>query len=231
MTAFGLIGFSYWWVIIPGLLLGLYAQIKLKSTYSRYIKEPVSTGLTGSEAARAILDNAGLGNMPVNLTAGHLTDHYDPIKKALFLSEENYHGRSLAAVGVAAHEAGHALQHKAAYAPLNLRMMLVPVTNFASMAYLPILIGGMLLQAFHIVAPIVIVIFTVIALFQIVTLPVEFDASKRAKERLLSLGIVQAGESTGVSRVLSAAALTYVAAMVSTVLTLVQWILIARNSD
>src|SRR5688572_30158313 len=107
---------------IPGLLLGLYAQMKLTSTYGRYMRVPVGSGLSGAEAAREILDRAGLSNMPVHEVGGHLSDHYDPMKKALFLSAENYRGRSLAAVGVAAHEAGHALQHQAAYAPLKWRM-------------------------------------------------------------------------------------------------------------
>src|SRR6266705_1660272 len=122
------------WLMIPGLILGIYAQIKLSSTYNKYVNIPTESGLTGAQAAREILDQAGLPNVPIEEVGGHLTDHYDPTKKALFLSSENYHGNSLAAVGVSAHEAGHALQHKAAYAPLKLRMMLVPATQFASTA-------------------------------------------------------------------------------------------------
>src|SRR5262245_58874946 len=112
---------QWWWFFIPGVLLGLYAQMKLSSTYGRYSRVPTDTGLSGAEAAREILDRAGLNGMEIREVGGHLTDHYDPTKKALFLSSENFHGRTLAAVGVSAHEAGHALQHQAAYAPLQIR--------------------------------------------------------------------------------------------------------------
>src|SRR5215212_7752678 len=131
----GFLLMNYWWVAIPGVLLGIYAQIKLTSVYGRYSQVGNAAGMTGAQAAREVLDSAGLEEMPVEEVGGHLTDHYDPTKKALFLSSENYHGTSLAAVGVAAHEAGHALQHKAAYAPLHIRMALVPVTQFASAAW------------------------------------------------------------------------------------------------
>jgi Zn-dependent membrane protease YugP len=216
---------------IPGLLLGLYAQIKLSSTYNHYIQVGNSQGISGAEAAREILDGAGLVNMPIQEVRGHLSDHYDPLKKALFLSSENYHGRSIAAIGVAAHEAGHALQHKASYAFLHLRMMLVPATQFASMAVYFILILGAFFSAIGFMAKIAVGLFAVIALFQIITLPVEFDASRRAKEQLLRLGLVRPEESRGVSKVLSAAAMTYVAAMVGAVMELLRWIMIARSSE
>src|SRR6476659_3775586 len=134
----------YWWLAIPGLLLGLYAQFKLMAVYGKYVRVALQSGVSGAQAAREILDRAGLSNVPVEEIGGHLTDHYDPTKKALFLSSENYHERTLAAVGVAAHESGHALQHKAAYAPLKLRMMMVPATQFASYAWMGILILGMI---------------------------------------------------------------------------------------
>ena len=228
---FGFILLDYWWFAIPGLLLGIWAQIKLSSAYGKYARVPTSNGMTGAQAARAILDQAGLHNMPVGEVGGHLTDHYDPIKKALFLSSENYHGRSLAAAGVAAHEAGHALQHKAAYAPLKLRMAIVPVTQFASFAYTGILLLGLLLGNLTQFLGIIIGIFSIIALFQLITLPVEFDASKRAKAQLLSMGLISREEESGVSKVLNAAALTYVAALVSSVLTLLQYVMLARNRD
>ena len=222
---------EYWiWFAIPGILLGLYAQIKLSSTYNRYIRQPIASGLSGAEAAREILDRAGLSDMPVREVGGHLTDHYDPMKKALFLSSENFHGRSLAAVGVAAHEAGHALQHKAAYAPLKIRMAIVPITNFASMAWMGLAMFGLILgiTKFLILG---IVVLSIIAFFQLITLPVEFDASSRAKVQLVNLGIVQSHEAAGVSRVLSAAAMTYVAAMVTAALQLLHLIMLARNRN
>jgi Zn-dependent membrane protease YugP len=169
--------------------------------------------------------------MPVEEVGGHLTDHYDPTKRALFLSSENFHGNSMAAVGVAAHEAGHALQHKAAYAPLHLRMALVPITQFASVAWQGIIIAGFIFGMFYKLLGIAIAIFTVIAFFQLVTLPVEINASRRAKEQLIRLGLIQGDESVGVSKVLNAAALTYVAALVSSALTLLQFVMVARNRD
>ena len=224
---------TYLLFAIPGLLLGMYAQFKLMGTYSRYVRVPTSRGLTGAQAARSILDSAGLHNMPVNEVGGHLTDHYDPRKKALFLSSENFHSHSIAAVGVAAHEAGHALQHKAAYAPLQLRMMMVPVTQFASFAWMGILVLGMILGGayFGKFLGIAIAIFAIITLFQIVTLPVEFDASRRAKAQLLGLGLVHPQESGAVAKVLNAAALTYVAAMVTSVFQLLHLISLARSRN
>lgn len=219
--------------MIPGLILGIYAQIKLSAAYSKYVRVGVRNGMTGAQAAREILDSAGLSNVPVQEIGGHLTDHYDPTKRALFLSPENYEGRSIASVGVAAHEAGHALQHKAAYAPLHIRMMLVPITNFASMAWmglfmLGLFLGGPFFSKFIWVA---IAIFGVMTLFQLITLPVEFDASRRAKEQLFRLGLVQADERAGVSEVLSAAAMTYVAALVTAVFQLLRLLMIARDRD
>jgi Zn-dependent membrane protease YugP len=154
------------------------------------------------------------------------------MRKALFLSEENYSGKSLAALGVAAHEAGHALQHKAAYAPLKLRMMLVPATQFASSAYIPIILLGIFVQGlFPLMISLAIGIFSVITLFQLITLPVEFDASKRAKEQLLRIGLVREQEASGVGKVLNAAGMTYVAAMVTSALQLFQFVLLAQGRD
>jgi Zn-dependent membrane protease YugP len=220
----------YWLFLIPGLLLGIWAQIKLSHAYGKYSKVPVDSGMTGAEAAREILDRAGLNNVPVEEIPGHLSDHYDPTKRALFLSSENFHGQTVSAVGVAAHESGHALQHQAAYGLFNLRMALVPVTQFASTAYMGIFFLGIIFGMLKIVLPIIIVIFTVMTLFQLVTLPVEYDASRRAKEQLFRLGLVHEHERTGVSKVLDAAALTYVAALVSSILNLLYYITLARNS-
>jgi len=219
---------SYWWLMIPGLLLGIYAQIKLSSTYARYSRVPSQRGITGAQTARYILDHNGLQDVPVGEVPGQLSDHYDPTKKALFLSTDIYNGTSLAAVGVAAHESGHALQHKASYAFLNLRSALVPVTHFASTAAFWIFFLGIFMN-YTKFAMLAVVIFGIITLFQVVTLPVEFNASSRAKAQLQSLGLVSPEESAGVGRVLNAAAMTYVAAMVSSALTLLQFVLIARG--
>jgi Zn-dependent membrane protease YugP len=215
-------------VFLPGFLIGIWAQIKLSSAYGKYSKVPVESGMTGAQAARKILDHAGLTDVPVEEVPGRLTDHYDPTKRALFLSSDNFQGRTVAAVGVAAHESGHALQHQAAYGLFNVRMALVPVTQFASMAYTGILLAGYFLGLMKIALPIIIAVFAVITLFQLVTLPVEYDASRRAKEQLFRLGLVHEQERAGVSKVLDAAALTYVAALVSSILTLLYYI--ARNS-
>lgn len=221
---------QYWWFFLPGLILGLYAQFKLTGTYNRYIRVPAQSGLSGAEAAREILDGAGLSNVPVGEVGGRLTDHYDPVKKALFLSSDNFHGRSLAAVGVAAHEAGHALQHQAAYAPLHLRMMLVPITNFASQAVFWIMMLAIFMSFTKLIWP-AIIAFAVITAFQLITLPVEFDASRRAKDQLARLGLIQPGEGRAVGKVLNAAAMTYVAALVAAVFDLLHFIMIARGSD
>lgn len=220
----------YWLFMIPGLLLGIWAQIRLMHTYGKYKAVPVDSGLTGAQAAREILDRAGLTDMPVEEVPGHLSDHYDPTKRALFLSSDNFHGQSVAAVGVAAHEAGHALQHQAAYGLFQARMAMVPMTQFASTAYAGILLLGMFMHFFSTALWIIIALFSVITLFQLVTLPVEFDASRRAKEQLFRLGLVHEHERAGVSKVLDAAALTYVAALVSSILTLLYYITLARDS-
>ena len=217
-------------VLVPGLLIGLWAQIKLSHAYSKYSQVPVESGKTGAEVGREILDQAGLHDVPVEEVPGHLTDHYDPTKRALFLSSDNFHGQTVAAVGVAAHEAGHALQHQAAYGLFRARMALVPVTQFASMAYTGILLAGIFLHIMQIALPLIVAVFAVITLFQLVTLPVEYDASRRAKEQLFRLGLVHEDERTGVSKVLDAAALTYVAALITSVLTLLYYILRAQGS-
>ncbi|MBM3880116.1 MAG: zinc metallopeptidase [Verrucomicrobia bacterium] len=227
----------YDWLLIPGLLVGLYAQLKLSSTYKRYVREPVQSGLSGAEAAREILDRAGLSGVRVVPVAGHLTDHYDPNRRTLCLSHENYHGRSVAALGVAAHEAGHALQHQAAYAPLQLRMMLVPATNFATTAAGLILVVGFLLVMFRVISPTLygqllpfaIGAYAVVTFFQLITLPVEYDASRRAKQQLLRLDLIRPQEQRSVHRVLNAAALTYVAALVTAVLELTRLVLVSRS--
>lgn len=203
-------------VIVP-IIIGFWAQHKVKSTYEKYVRVPSKGRITGREAAQAVMQSAGIYDVEIVPCHGTLTDHYDPNKKRLALSEHNYQGTSLAALGVAAHEAGHAIQHKQAYKPLNLRMQLVPVTNFASQLLPIYFIGSIFL--FGPKAPLFLTIgigiFLVLTLFQLVTLPVEFDASKRAKQQLVSLGIVDQDEMPGVTKTLDAAAYTYVAAFIS----------------
>ncbi len=227
----------FWWtpwdlLLIPGLLLGLYAQFKLQAAYGKYLEVGTRSGLSGAEAAREILDRAGLTGMPIEEIPGQLTDHYDPAKKALFLSTDNFHGRSLSSVGVAAHEAGHALQQQASYALFNFRMMIAPATQIASYAWVGIFFVGLLLRGpfLHPLMNIAIGIFSVITLFQVVTLPVEYDASRRAKQQLTNLGLVQADEAPAINQVLNAAALTYVAAMISAFMQLLRLIMIANSN-
>ena len=222
----------YFLFALPGLLIGIWAQIKLSSAYGKYSRVPVESGMTGAQAAREILDRSGLNNVPVAEVEGRLSDHYDPTKRALFLSSDNFHGQTVAAVGVAAHEAGHALQHQAAYGLFNARMALVPATKFASTASFGILFLGFVLRLpiFMKLLWLAVVLFAVTTLFQLVTLPVEYDASRRAKEQLFRLGLVHEHERAGVSKVLDAAALTYVAALVSSMLTLLYYLTLARGS-
>jgi uncharacterized protein len=212
---------------VPGILLGFWAQIKLSHAYGKYSEIPVDSRMTGAEAAREILDRAGLRNVPVEEVPGHLSDHYDPTKRALFLSSENFHGQSVAAVGVAAHESGHALQHQAAYGLFNVRQAIAPVTQIASYAWMGILVVGWIFARQHYAMMITaaVIIFSILTLFQLVTLPVEYDASRRAKDQLFRLGLVHEHEREGVSKVLDAAALTYVAALVPTVMELVYFLI------
>jgi len=216
--------------VAPALILGIWAQAKLRSAFGKYSRIGLNSGMSGAEAARHILDRAGLMDVPVQEIGGQLTDHYDPGKRALRLCSANFHGRSVAAVGVAAHEAGHALQHQHGYAPLHLRMTLVPITQLASSLWIILFFIG-LIFALNKLVWVAIGLFSLVMLFQLVTLPVEFDASKRAKVQLLNLGIVQNNESAGVSKVLSAAALTYVAALVMSVMQLLYYLTLARGRD
>ncbi|HEV2692050.1 MAG TPA: zinc metallopeptidase [Verrucomicrobiae bacterium] len=220
----------YLFIMLPGMLIGLWAQMKLRSAYGKYSQLPVDSGLSGAQAARQILDQAGLNDMAIEEVEGELTDHFDPAKRALFLSTDNYHGRTIAAVGVAAHEAGHALQQQAGYAMYNLRAALVPVTQIANYAWMGLILAGLFFHAFHGLVLVAVAVFSVITLFQLVTLPVEYDASARAKEQLFRLGLVRETERAGVSKVLDAAALTYVAGLVVAMLDLFYYISQANNN-
>jgi len=215
-------------LIIP-LLLGLYAQHRVHSTFKKYSQQGIASGMTGAQVAREILNAASLEGVEVREVTDFLGDHYDPLHKRLCLSPEVYHGKSVAAAGVSAHEVGHAIQHAAAYAPLKWRMMIVPVTQFSSQILPFLIIGGFL---FHLTSLITlgIICYFVLTLFQLITLPVEFDASRRAKVILNQMGFVQGEqEAHGVAAVLNAAALTYVAAFVAALGNLVYLLMIRRN--
>ena len=203
-------------------IFALYAQIRVSSTYSKNSQIQSRGRITGREAAEAVMAHAGISDVEITETEGHLTDHYDPMSKRLVLSSENYRGTSLAALGVAAHEAGHAIQHKEGYAMLNFRMLLVPATQIVSKV-LPfiILASWFLVRGLTgVVLDIAIICYAVLSLFQLITLPVEFDASRRAKVQLVELGILDRDEMPGVNQTLNAAALTYVAAFVGALLNL-----------
>ena len=218
--------------MIPALIITIWSQWRLRSTYARYAEVEATSHLSGAQVAREILDREGLQNVPVEEVEGQLSDHYDPRTRSVHLSSGIYHGTSLAALGVAAHECGHAIQHKMAYAPLHLRMAIIPITNFASGAAPLLVIGGFLVPtAFKTLLDLAILLFSVAVLFQLVTLPVEYNASRRAKERLADMGVVTAGEAVGVRKVLNAAALTYVAALVVALLQLLRLIAIRHSRD
>jgi len=203
-------------------LLGFVAQMMIRSAYSR--AQQVAAPLSGAAAARHILDSAGLNNVDIEMIPGHLSDHYDPRQKILRLSQEVYQSRSLAAVGIAAHEAGHAIQDARNYAPLVVRNMAVPAAGFGSNIGLTLAFFG-LIFSFQPLLLAGIVLFSFVVFFQVVNLPVEFNASSRAKVQLATLGIVGPGEMTYVNKVLNAAALTYVAATLQAILTLLYYIL------
>jgi len=212
------------------LALGLYAQMRVSSAFGRYKKVAASSGVTGAQAAREILNAAQIHDVEVREINDMLGDHYDPVKKRLCLSSDVFRTPSVAALGIAAHEAGHAIQHARAYAPLKWRMAIVPVTQFASQILPLVIIGGFM---FHITGLITlgIICYAVLAVFQLITLPVEFDASKRAKVILQQMGMVQpGGEAAGVNSVLNAAALTYVAAFVAALGNLV-YLMMARRHE
>jgi Zn-dependent membrane protease YugP len=219
---------------IPPLLLGLWAQMRVKSAFAQYSNVRSASGISGAQAARRILDMNGLQTVTVERTGGTLSDHYDPRHKVLRLSGDVYQTPSLAAVGVAAHEAGHALQDQQHYGPLRLRSGLVPAVQFGSWLGPIIFMVGLFMSGTFgdTIALIGVLLFGLTAVFALVTLPVEFDASKRAKQQLVSAGILAPQELAGVNKVLDAAALTYVAAAVQAVTTMIYYLMIlGRRRD
>ena len=224
---------SYFLFAGPPLLLGLWARYKVKSAFKKYSRVPTQSGINGAQAALRLLERNGLGNVKVEPTQGMLSDHYDPGSKTLRLSEEVYGMPSIASVGVAAHEAGHALQDKSGYYPLHLRSAMVPTVSIGSnLGPILFMIGLFMHGALgSSLAWAGVILFAATALFAIVTLPVEFDASRRAKALLVSQGIVSQQEMAGVNAVLDAAALTYVAAAAQAIMQLLYYVTVLNRRN
>lgn len=220
-------------LLIPAILLSMYAQFRISSAYGHYSEVRSRSGMTGSQAARAILNDNALYDVRVEPIGGRLSDHYDPRTRVVRLSEDVYYGNSLSSVAVAAHETGHALQHATGYFPLQLRSSFVPVANFGSGLGPILIIVGLFMPAFNWLLQIGIYAFAFAVLFQIITLPVEYNASHRALGLLENGGFLDSEEIRGARSVLNAAALTYVAAALAAVLQLARFIIIAqgRNDD
>ncbi|MFA5523429.1 MAG: zinc metallopeptidase [Tissierellales bacterium] len=215
-------------LLLPAIALTLYAQGKVKSSFAKYLRVPTQRGYTGGDVARSLLDQNGLKDIPIELASGQLSDHYDPRSRVLRLSSEVYRGSSIASVSVAAHEVGHAIQHADGYAPLSMRNVIFPVARFGSSAAWLFIIAGLLIPSLGGLMDIGIVLFGAAVLFQLITLPVEFNASSRALELLDSNGYVSGEETKGAKKVLQAAALTYIAAMATGIAQLIR-LFVLRN--
>ena len=218
-------------ILIPAVILTLYAQSKVQSNFVKYLRVQTQKGYTGVQVARRLLDQHGLQNIPIELSRGKLSDHYDPTKQILRLSQEVYEGHSVAAVSVAAHEVGHAIQHANGYIPLSLRNIVFPIARFGSSAAWPFMMIGLLIPSLGSLMNIGILLFGTAVLFQIITLPVEFNASSRALELLDTNGFVVENEIKGSKKVLQAAALTYIAAMASGIAQLLRLIMIRNRNN
>ena len=236
-------GFFYWdWtilILLPAMIFAFAAQISVKTTFDKFDKVQTSRRMSGAEAARRILDRNGLYDVKVERVKGHLTDHYDPRAKVIRLSEATYDSVSVAALGVAAHEAGHAVQHATNYFPIKVRAAIIPVTQIGSQLAMPIFLVGILLSYMQyapaelcgIIMGSGIILFSLTALFQLITLPTEFNASSRALKTLDEAGILYEEELAGARKVLSAAAMTYVAALASSLASLLRLIFIANRAS
>ena len=232
-------GFFYFdWtliIVVPAFLFTLWAQYRVQSSYKKYSAVPLSHVMTGAAVARRILDANGLSDVPIQIVRGHLSDHYDPRSRVLRLSEAVYHGSNVAAVGVAAHEAGHALQHGKGYLPLRFRMAIIPVCNIGSHLAMPLFIIGLFTAGLSQLSDWLmlagIAAFSLSVFFQLVTLPVEFNASRRAMRCLEGSGTMTDEQLRGSRRVLSAAAMTYVAALAVGLLSLLRLLLIAASAS
>ncbi len=222
--------YYYLVLVVPAMLLAVFAQIQVKSTFSKYSKVHNMRSFTGADAARAILDANGLNYIRVERISGHLTDHFSPSENVIRLSDSVYGVSSVAAVGVAAHEAGHAVQHAVGYTPIKIRTAIVGVTNIGSQLSMPLIIAGIIFS-FEPLVTIGLFLFSLIAIFQLVTLPVEFNASSRALKILDSSNMLSDSELKGAKKVLTAAAMTYVAALVVAIANLLRMILIYGRRD
>ena len=216
-------------LLIPAIILAIWAQMRVSSTYSKYSKVPSARGITGAQAAKSILEHNGIFDVEIEAVEGKLSDHYDPRSKTVRLSNENYRGRSLSAVAVAAHEVGHAIQDNKGYGPLRIRHSILPATNLGSWAAFPLFFIGFLFNT-PLLMDVGIVLFAGVVLFHFVTLPVEYNASSRALAQLGSSGMLVEDEVRGARKVLNAAALTYVAATAVALIHLIR-LLIIRGND
>lgn len=221
-------GFLYV-LIIVAFILSLWAQFRVKGTFNKWAQVENSTGMTGYDVARRMLDLNGLHDVPIEPVRGALSDHYDPIHRVVRLSEPVYYERSISAISVASHEVGHAIQHKEHYPMLVLRHRIFPVVNFASGIAPFLILGGFLFNALNLIG-LGIIFFSVTVAFQLITLPVEFNASNRARDIIVQEGFIQRDEERGVGKVLNSAALTYVAAALISLLELIRYIAIFTSN-
>ena len=218
-------------LLIPALLLALWAQYLVKSTFAKYSKVPAERGMTGGEVAKRLLYEAGLHDVPIEKVSGQLTDHYDPRSRTLRLSDSIAGSRSVAAIGIAAHEVGHAIQHEKGYSPFNIRKSIFPVANIGSTLAFPMFFIGFLFSSFRMLMDVGIVLFSCAVLFQVVTLPVEFNASSRALALLRDRAYLVEEEVVKAKKVLQAAAMTYVAATAMAVIHLVRLLILQSGRD
>lgn len=224
---------TYVILVLPAMLFSMWASAKVKNTFNRYSKVISSRRITGAEAAQRVLRANGIGNVRIEPISGSLTDHYDPSAKAVRLSQSVYGSTSIAAIGVACHEVGHAIQHAEGYTPVKIRTAIIPVTNFGSKLSMPLIVAGLLLSGFSYrftyLAYLGLACFALCAVFQLVTLPVEFNASRRALQSIAAQEILTEEELRGTKKVLSAAAMTYVAALAVTLMQLLRFFILINN--
>ena len=229
------IDLTYIVLVLPAVLLSLWASWNVNSTYRRYSQNSNSRGLTAAEAARRVLNANGLSNVPIECIPGELTDHFDPSANVVRLSEGVFGSCSTAAIGVACHEVGHAIQHATGYLPVRIRSAIVPVTNFGAKLSVPLIMAGLLLSGFSqkliMAAYIGILLFSLCAVFQVVTLPTEFNASRRALSTIQDMNLLTDEELIGAKRTLRAAALTYVAALATTLVQLLRFIVLVNSRN